>query len=113
MDATRFDRFAKSLSSVGTRSGLLRLLSGLPLAALLRETAGAARRRRHGDDPRHDDYDGNKKRKGKGKKPFCQGKADGAACGAGVSHAFCCQDGVCPTASGCRTGDTPCFGMGC
>jgi hypothetical protein len=85
MDASRFDRLAKALSSIGTRRGILHLLGALPLALTLASRLGAApdataedddhgsSGRRHRRKATHRHQTGNNKehrkgkRKGKGK----------------------------------------------
>jgi hypothetical protein len=81
MDPVRFDTLVKSLSTPGTRRGLVRLLAGLPLGVMLASVPGTApsataedddhgssgRRHRRKTRNRRESGDGKENRKGKRK----------------------------------------------
>src|SRR5215211_236123 len=116
MDLNRFDRLAKSLSTVDTRRRLLPLLGALPLASALavlrsEETPATGRRKKRTDRPRQNQTQRNptsnqldqqrkkkkrhKKRKGETQTPApgCQSAATAQTC-AGLCGAVANNCGV-------------------
>ena len=83
MDAARFDRLARALSSAGSRRGLLALLGTLPvvggLAALLAAEEGQAHGRRKRRKKRHKHGRG-RRRKRKHQKKKCKSRSRATTC---------------------------------
>ena len=131
MDSNRFDTLVKSLSRSGTRRGLVRLVTALPLAGALATlvghevsladgsgaiVGGGHRRRNRGNTNHHhrrDHGDDTCNRKcgpcKRCKNGSCKKKRDGTVCqGDGVcTHGQCTKGGPAPTPS------DPCAGVSC
>jgi hypothetical protein len=114
MEASRFDRLTKTLSSGGTRRGALRLLGALPfvsgLAALLDVDDAAAvngRRKRRKRRHQHQKGDGKQNRKGKRKGGKGKHKGKAEACSA---HSDCGADALCLSDGSCQECTVTCSG---
>jgi hypothetical protein len=95
METTRFDQITSTLGETRTRRGALRALAaaafGLGSVAVLGGQESAAKRRKKG-------------KKGKKKRPTCQGQPDDTPC----SGDGRCRNGLCQARPTCATSPTVC-----
>jgi hypothetical protein len=118
VDATYFDRLAKSFSAVGTRRGIMQILASLPLVGGLGELGGTEeaaakgrrkrrkKRHKHRENRRHQHRKGKRKGRDKGDAKCTkagQPKTKGHPCCQGLVE----EGGVCVQPSGCTPRTCP------